>query len=154
MTVESVTGQASEARRRVDLLGLDGDVNGVIARFGIETVAVDHAAATVRMTMPLAGALNPITGRPTIAPLAVLVDAAAVVNHFLRADDQWTVTTELSIDMTTDFVSAATDPDADPSVIDARVVGATSVTSSSVRAGVPTTRASIRPRRSTTAVWH
>lgn len=43
--------------------------------------------------------VNPLTGTPTIAPMAMLVDhACGLVNHRLRADDEWTVSSELSLE--------------------------------------------------------
>ena len=53
-----------------------------LGRFGIATL-VDSPDPFVS-SMPLAGLANPLTGAPTVAPLAVLVDhAAGLVNHYL-----------------------------------------------------------------------
>jgi uncharacterized protein (TIGR00369 family) len=49
-------------------------------------------------TIPMSGLVNPLTGTPTVAPLAVLVDfVAGLVNHYRRAPDEWTVSSELSL---------------------------------------------------------
>ncbi|MGH3643224.1 MAG: PaaI family thioesterase, partial [Mycobacterium sp.] len=46
---------------------------------------------------------NPFTGAPTLGPLAILVDAAAgIVNHYRRRPGQWTVSSELSMDVSVD----------------------------------------------------
>jgi uncharacterized protein (TIGR00369 family) len=48
---------------------------------------------------------NPFTGAPTVGPLAILVDAAAgIVNHYRRRPGQWTVSSELSMDLSLDGV--------------------------------------------------
>jgi uncharacterized protein (TIGR00369 family) len=90
------------------MTGVDQRVSGhdvqesdsVQVRFGIEYHAVDFAAATASMSMPMARYRNPLTGAPTLGPLAILVDAAAgLVNHYRRRSDQWTVSSELSMDL-------------------------------------------------------
>jgi len=58
-------------------------------------------------SMPLAGLCNPVTGAPSIGPLAVLVDrAGGLVNHCRRASDEWTVSAELSLEVSADALSA------------------------------------------------
>src|ERR1700710_1577259 len=57
------------------------------------------------MTMQMGRYRNPFTGAPTIGPLAILVDAAAgIVNHYRRRPGQWTVSSELSMDLSLDGV--------------------------------------------------
>jgi uncharacterized protein (TIGR00369 family) len=74
--------------------------DSVQVRFGIEYLQSDTAAATAVMTMAMSRYRNPLTGAPTIGPLAILVDAAAgIVNHYRRRPDQWTVSSELSMDV-------------------------------------------------------
>jgi uncharacterized protein (TIGR00369 family) len=72
----------------------------LLRRFGIELLGADRGQATTTMAMPLSGLSNPFTGLPTIAPLAILVDAVGgVVNHLRRADGEWTVSTELTVEL-------------------------------------------------------
>lgn len=50
--------------------------------------------------MPVHGMTNPLTGDPTLAALTVLVDhACGLVNHVRRAPDEWTVSTELALEL-------------------------------------------------------
>ena len=73
--------------------------NTALGRFGIANV-VDSPDPFVS-SMPVAGLVNPVTGTPTAGPLAVLVDhASGLVNHYRRADDEWTVSSELSLELT------------------------------------------------------
>ena len=73
--------------------------NTALGRFGIANL-VDSPDPFVS-SMPVAGLVNPVTGTPTAGPLAVLVDhASGLVNHYRRADDEWTVSSELSLELT------------------------------------------------------
>lgn len=75
--------------------------NTALGRFGIAPI-VDSPDPFVS-SMPLDGLLNPVTGAPTVGPLAVLVDhAAGLVNHYRRASDEWTVSSELTLEITPD----------------------------------------------------
>ncbi len=68
---------------------------------GIETLDVGprHCAATI----PVGGLANPLTGLPTLATIAMLVDhAGGFLNHGRRRDDEWTVTSELSLELAPD----------------------------------------------------
>lgn len=77
--------------------------DSIQVRFGITYLASDPAAATAVMTMSMSRYRNPFTGAPTIGPLAILVDAAAgIVNHYRRRPGQWTVSSELSMDVALD----------------------------------------------------
>ncbi len=70
--------------------------NTALGRFGIAPL-VDSPDPFVS-SIPLAGLVNPVTGAPTVGPLAVLVDhAAGLVNHYRRASDEWTVSSELTL---------------------------------------------------------
>ena len=92
-------------------------------RFGIEFLAASLADATVVMSMPMSGLRNPFTGAPTVGPLAILVDAAAgMVNHYRRRADQWTVSSELSLDVSPNGIEAI-DDGAAPVVASAGAVG-------------------------------
>jgi uncharacterized protein (TIGR00369 family) len=93
------------------MTGVDDFVNqhdletpdSIQVRFGITYLESDPAAATAAMSMPMSRYSNPFTGAPTLGPLAVLVDAAAgIVNHYRRRPGQWTVSSELSMDVSVD----------------------------------------------------
>lgn len=74
--------------------------DSIQVRFGISFVESHPAEATAALTMPMDRFRNPGTGAPTVGPLAILVDAAAgIVNHYRRRPDQWTVSSELSMDL-------------------------------------------------------
>jgi uncharacterized protein (TIGR00369 family) len=87
--------------------------NTALGRFGIANL-VDSPDPFVS-SMPAAGLLNPVTGTPTAGPLAVLVDhVAGLVNHYRRADDEWTVSSELSLELIpTALAVIAAKPDVD-----------------------------------------
>ena len=77
--------------------------DNVETRFGILTLAVDTRAGTSTMSMPIASLLNPFTGEPTVAPLAILVDDACGMGILHRRQPhQWPVTSELSLEMSPD----------------------------------------------------
>lgn len=74
-------------------------VNTALGRFGIAPI-VDSPDPFVS-SMPLAGLVNPVTGAPTLGPLTVLVDhVAGLVNHYRKAADEWTLTSELTLEIT------------------------------------------------------
>jgi uncharacterized protein (TIGR00369 family) len=101
-------------------------------RFGIEFLAASLADATVVMSMPMSGLRNPFTGALTVGPLAILVDAAAgMVNHYRRRADLWTVSSELSLDVSPNGVEAIDDVAA-PVVASARAVGSVGTTPLSI----------------------
>lgn len=119
-----------QARRAADFWGLDSVGSSIIRRFGVTTRAADPDDATATMTMPIAGMVNPLTAQPTVAPLAILIDTVAgMANHFRRSDQQWTVTTELSMDVELDLVARLTRDSDIPITADARSTGAVSTTS-------------------------
>lgn len=77
--------------------------DSIQVRFGLTYLESDTAAATAAMTMSMSRYRNPFTGAPTVGPLAILVDAAAgIVNHYRRRPGQWTVSSELSMDVSID----------------------------------------------------
>jgi uncharacterized protein (TIGR00369 family) len=79
--------------------------DSIQVRFGISYVASRPAEAAAALSMPMERFRNPFTGAPTFGPLAVLVDAAAgIVNHYRRRPGQWTVSSELSMDLSTDGI--------------------------------------------------
>src|SRR5829696_6285616 len=73
--------------------------NTALGRFGIANL-VDSPDPFVS-SMPVKGLVNPATLTPTAGPLAVLVDhVAGLVNHYRRAAGEWTVSSELSLELT------------------------------------------------------
>ncbi len=96
--------------------------NTALGRFGIANV-VDSPDPFVS-SMPATGLINPVTGTPTAGPLAVLVDhVAGLVNHYRRAENEWTVSSELSLELTpTALTVIAQSPDI-PVVATGRPVG-------------------------------
>jgi uncharacterized protein (TIGR00369 family) len=79
--------------------------DSIQVRFGLSYLESDPASATLAMSMPMSHYRNPFTGAPTFGPLAILVDAAAgMVNHYRRRPGQWTVSSELSIELSLDGV--------------------------------------------------
>jgi uncharacterized protein (TIGR00369 family) len=79
--------------------------DSIQVRFGISYVESRPAEAVAALSMPMERFRNPFTGAPTIGPLAILVDAAAgIVNHYRRRPGQWTVSSELSMDLSLDGV--------------------------------------------------
>jgi uncharacterized protein (TIGR00369 family) len=74
--------------------------DSIQVRFGISYVESRPAEAIAALSMPMERFRNPFTGAPTVGPLAILVDAAAgIVNHYRRRPGQWTVSSELSMDL-------------------------------------------------------
>lgn len=74
-----------------------------LGRFGV--VTSEDGPHRCVASIPAGGEVNPLTGAPTIAPLAMLVDhAGGLVNHHRRDADEWTVTSELSLELRPDAV--------------------------------------------------
>jgi len=96
----------------------------LLRRFGIEVLVADQQSAVVEMSMPLAGMRNPFTGQPTIAPLGLLADAVSgMSNHFRHQGDEWTVTTELTVELSPEGCGMATADGAPPVVAAGRPLG-------------------------------
>ncbi|WP_425002925.1 PaaI family thioesterase [Mycolicibacterium sp. S3B2] len=77
--------------------------NTPLGRFGIETLeqGPERCVATV-LAAPL---VNPLTHTPTVATLALLVDhLGGLINHCRRGPGQWTVSSELSLEVVPDAV--------------------------------------------------
>jgi uncharacterized protein (TIGR00369 family) len=78
-------------------------VTAVEGRFAVEMLDIDVLSSTVVMSMPVEGLANPFTGAPTLSPLAILVDAAAGrANHIGRCTNEWSVTSELTLELSLD----------------------------------------------------
>ncbi len=107
------------------LTGLDPETPlTVLNRFGIRTLEENLTDCTVTAAMPVAGMRNPFTGQPSIATLAVLVDdAAGRANYYRRPAGQWTVSSELTLEMSPGAMeSLLSEPD-EPVVAAARPLG-------------------------------
>jgi uncharacterized protein (TIGR00369 family) len=82
-------------------------LNTPLGRMGVDTVreAADRCVASI----PVGGLRNPLTGAPSLAPLAMLVDhVGGLVNHYRRSPDEWTVSAELAVEFTPDAISVVT----------------------------------------------
>lgn len=74
-------------------------LNTPLGRMGVQTLeeGPDRCVASI----PVWGLLNPLTHVPTVAPLAMLVDhVGGLANHYRRDEDEWTVSSELAIELT------------------------------------------------------
>jgi len=88
-------------------------LNTPLGRFGITTTqeGPDGCLASI----PAGGMVNPLTGAPTLAPLAMLVDhVGGLINHHRRGPGEWTVTSELALEVDADALDViAAAPDVD-----------------------------------------
>lgn len=79
-------------------------LNTPLGRFGIVTSEEGPQGCTA--SIPAGGMSNPLTGLPTIAPLAMLVDhIGGLINHHRRGPDEWTVSSELSLELAPDALA-------------------------------------------------
>lgn len=85
--------------------------NTPLGRFGVVTSeeGPDRCVASISA----GGMTNPLTGAPTVAPLAMLVDhLGGLINHHRRGSGEWTVSSELSMELALDTAaSIAAAPD-------------------------------------------
>jgi len=96
----------------------------VIRRFAITTLERDLSHFTVVGAMPIGGMCNPFTGLPTVAGLAVLVDdVAGRVNYDRCGRGQWTVSSELAVEMSPGAIDSILASPDEPVVASARPVG-------------------------------
>jgi uncharacterized protein (TIGR00369 family) len=96
----------------------------VIRRFAITTLERDLSQFTVVGAMPIGGMCNPFTGLPTVAGLAVLVDdVAGRVNYDRCGRGQWTVSSELAVEMSPGAIDSILAAPDEPVVANARPVG-------------------------------
>lgn len=105
--------------------GLDPEVPlSVLRRFGITTLEHDVDDSVVIAQMPPSGMRNPFTGQPSVAALAVLVDdVAGRVNYYRRGEGQWTVSSELSLEMSPGAVESLMAAPGEPVVATGRPLG-------------------------------
>ena len=79
-------------------------LNTPLGRFGI--VTSEEGPHRCIASIPAGGMLNPLTGMPTVAPLAMLVDhIGGLVNHHRRGPGEWTVSSELSLELAPDALT-------------------------------------------------
>jgi hypothetical protein len=75
-----------------------------LGRFGI--VTSEEGPQRCIASIPAGEMINPLTGTPTIAALAMLVDhVGGLVNHHRRGTGEWTVTSELSLELAPDALA-------------------------------------------------
>lgn len=86
-------------------------LNSPIGRFGIDTLDLSNERCVSSISVH--GMTNPLTGAPTLAALTVLVDhACGLVNHHRREPQEWTVSTELALELSPEAAaSIAAAPD-------------------------------------------
>ncbi|OCB26413.1 phenylacetic acid degradation protein [Mycobacterium malmoense] len=93
-------------------------------RFGIEVLNADQETAVVEMSMPFADLRNPFTDLPTLGPLGLLIDSVSgMSNHFRCREAEWTVSTELALELSPEASEWATATGACPVVAAARPLG-------------------------------
>ncbi|MDH6195379.1 uncharacterized protein (TIGR00369 family) [Mycobacterium frederiksbergense] len=101
---------------------MDYPLNTPLGRMAVQTLeeSPDRCVAS----MPVGGLLNPLTRVPTIAPLAMLVDhIGGLVNHYRRNDDEWTVSSELAVELTPNAIELVTATPEVPVLATARPFG-------------------------------
>lgn len=105
--------------------GLDPETPlSVLRRFGINTLEQNMDDFVVVAQMPNAGLRNPFTGEPSVAALAVLVDdVGGRVNYYRRGVGQWTVSSELSMEMSPGAVESLIRTPEEPVIASARPLG-------------------------------
>lgn len=98
-----------------------------IGRFGINTLHDDVDGCVA--TMPLSGLINPVSGHPSLGPLAVLVDhVAGLVNHRRRAPGSWAVSSELALEVAPDAAAVLAAHPESPVLGRSRPVGPAAIT--------------------------
>jgi uncharacterized protein (TIGR00369 family) len=96
----------------------------VLTRFGIETLDENFTEFTVVAAMPVGHLTNPFTGMPTIGPLAILVDdVAGRANFYRRGSGQWTVSSELTVELSPDGIDSLQAAPDEPVVASSRPLG-------------------------------
>jgi uncharacterized protein (TIGR00369 family) len=96
----------------------------VLTRFGITTLDENFTEFTVVASMPVGRLVNPFTGMPTIGPLAILVDdVAGRANFHRRGSGQWTVSSELTVELSPDGIDSLQAAPDEPVVASSRPLG-------------------------------
>ena len=105
----------------------------VLRRFGVTTLEQDFDNFTVVASMPVAGMLKPFTSQPSIAGLAILVDdVAGRVNFYRCGRGQWTVSSELTVEITPGALASVLAAPDEPVIASARPLGPAGATLLSV----------------------
>jgi uncharacterized protein (TIGR00369 family) len=79
-------------------------LNTPLGRFGI--VTSEEGPRRCVASIPAGGMVNPLTGEPTTAALAMLVDhVGGLVNHHRRGPGEWTVSSEMSLELAPDALA-------------------------------------------------
>jgi hypothetical protein len=133
-------------------VGVTVDGNAISAEYPlgrchVETLeeGPDRCVASI----PVAGLVNPLTGAPTIAPLALLVDhIGGLANHIRRNADEWTVSSELAIEFAGNVTAVIAAAAERPVVASAQTFGPKGTTSLSICeltcGGAPVATATVR----------
>ena len=95
----------------------------VLSRFSITTLEQNLEDSTVVTSMPLGGMCNPLTGLPSVAGLAILVDDAGGRANFFRRRQGWTVSSELAVELNADAADSLMNFPDEPVVASAHPVG-------------------------------
>jgi uncharacterized protein (TIGR00369 family) len=96
----------------------------VITRFGIQTLDENFTEFTVVASMPVGRLVNPFTGMPTVGPLAILVDdVGGRANFYRRGSGQWTVSSELTVELSPDGIDSLRAAPDEPVVASSRPLG-------------------------------
>jgi uncharacterized protein (TIGR00369 family) len=96
----------------------------VLTRFGIQTLEENLTDFIVVASMPVGGMVNPFTGMPTIGPLAILVDdVVGRANFHRRGSGQWTVSSELTVELSPDGIDSILAAPDEPAVASSRPLG-------------------------------
>jgi len=105
----------------------------ILRRFAIQHLANNVAEGISVMSMPVADLVNPLTNSLAVGTLAILLDASGGnSNHFRRAADEWTVTSELALEISPDGIPVLlANPDL-PVVASSRPLGPKGATALSV----------------------
>ncbi|MCV7225653.1 PaaI family thioesterase [Mycolicibacterium komossense] len=105
----------------------------ILRRFDIRHLENDVAEGISILSMPVADLLNPFTGAPTIGPLAILLDAAGGnSNHYRRSNTEWTVTSELTVELSPDGAAVIFGNPELPVIANSRPLGPKGATALSV----------------------
>lgn len=105
----------------------------ILRRFDIRDLEANVAEGISVMSMPVADLLNPFTGEPTIGPLSILLDAAGGnSNHYRRSPVEWTVTSELALEVSPDGIDVILATPDQPVVASGRPLGPKGATALSV----------------------
>ena len=96
----------------------------VLTRFDITTLDENFTEFTVVASMPVGHLVNPFTGLPTIGPLAILVDdVGGRANFYRRGSGQWTVSSELTVELSPDGIDSLQAAPDEPVVASSRPLG-------------------------------